>query len=271
MKIDSALNGLHKGCKHMEIKGCTAIVTGGASGLGEGTVRQLVQDGARVAIVDVDEDRGNRLVSELGKSTIFCKTDITHEKNVQASIDKAMNAFGAIHLALNCAGINSPAKVISKKGSIPIELFNRVLQVNLVGTLIMIKNAAEKMLENSPNADGEKGVIINTASIAAFEGQVGQASYSASKGGIVGMTLPIAREFADYGIRVVTIAPGLFETPMMGSLSEKAIDSLVQMIPFPKRLGRPSEFARTVKHIIENPMFNGATIRLDQAIRMGAK
>jgi len=255
----------------MEIKGCTALVTGGASGLGEASVRQLVQDGARVAIMDVEEDRGNRLVGELGNSVIFCKTDVTDEKSVQASIDKAMDAFGAIHIALNCAGIATPAKIISKKGSIPVELFNRVIQVNLVGTLTIIKNAAEKMLNNSPNADGEKGVVINTASVAAFEGQIGQASYSASKGGIVGMTLPIAREFADYGIRVVTIAPGLFETPLMAGLPEKAKEALVQMVPFPKRLGRPSEFAQTVKHIIENPLFNGATIRLDQAIRMGAK
>lgn len=255
----------------MEIKGCTALVTGGASGLGEASVRQLVQDGARVAILDVDEDRGNRLAAELGNSAIFCKTDVTDEKSVQASINKAMDAFGAIHIALNCAGIATPAKVISKKGSMPIELFNRVIQVNLVGTLTVIKNAAEKMLDNSPNADGEKGVIVNTASVAAFEGQIGQAPYSASKGGIVSMTLPIAREFADYGIRVVTIAPGLFDTPMMAGLPEKAKEALVQMVPFPKRLGRPSEYALTVKHIIENPMFNGSTIRLDQAIRMGAK
>ena len=255
----------------MEIKGCTALVTGGASGLGEASIRQLVQDGARAAILDLDEDRGNRLAAELGNSAIFCKTDVTDEKSVQAAIDKAMAAFGAIHIALNCAGIGIPGKVISKKGSMPIEQFNKVLQVNLVGTLTVIKNAAEKMLDNSPNADGEKGVIINTASVAAFEGQIGQAAYSASKGGIVGMTLPIAREFADYGIRVVTIAPGLFDTPMMAGLPEKAKESLVEMIPFPKRLGRPSEYALTVKHLIENPMFNGSTIRLDQAIRMGAK
>jgi len=238
--------------------------------LGEASVRQLVKDGAKVAIMDVDEVSGNRIVSEIGNS-IFCKTDVTDEKSVQAAIAKAMEAFGAIHFALNCAGIIGSAKIISKKGSIPIELFTKVLQVNLVGTLTVIKNAAEKMLANTPNADGEKGVIINTASVAAFEGQIGQAAYSASKGGIVAMTLPIAREFADYGIRIVTIAPGLFETPMLGSLSEKALESLVQMVPFPKRLGRPSEYARTVKHIIENPLFNGSTIRLDQAIRMGAR
>jgi len=255
----------------MEIRGCTAIVTGGASGLGEASVRQLLKDGSKVAILDVDEERGNSLAGELGSSTIFCKTDVTNEKSVQASIDKAVNAFGALHIALNCAGILGPAKIISKKGSISVEMFSKVIQVNLVGTLTVIKNAAEKMLNNSPNADGEKGIVINTASVAAFEGQIGQAAYSASKGGIVSMTLPIAREFADYGIRVVTIAPGLFETPMMGSLSEKAIESLVQMVPFPKRLGRPSEYALTVKHLIENPLFDGSTIRLDQAIRMGAK
>jgi 3-hydroxyacyl-CoA dehydrogenase/3-hydroxy-2-methylbutyryl-CoA dehydrogenase len=252
----------------MEIKGCTAVVTGGASGLGEASVRQLVRDGAKVAILDLDEDNGIRLMSELGKSAIFCKTDVTSEESVRKAMDKTVDTFGAIHIALNCAGILGPAKIISKKGSISIEMFSKVLQVNLVGTLTVIKNAAEKMLNNSPNADGEKGIVINTASVAAFEGQVGQAAYSASKGGIVSMTLPIAREFADYGIRIVTIAPGLFETPMMASLSQKAIEALAQMVPFPKRLGRPQEYAQTVKHLIENPVFNGSTIRLDQAIRM---
>ena len=255
----------------MEIKGCTAVVTGGASGLGEASLRQLVRDGARAAILDLDEDRGKRLTEELGGSVIFCKTDVTSEKSVEAAIDQALKAFGAVHIALNCAGIGIPGKVISKKGPMPVEQFNKVIQVNLVGTLVVIKTAAQKMLANSPNGDGEKGVVINTASVAAFEGQIGQAAYSASKGGIVGMTLPIAREFADYGIRVVTIAPGLFETPMMAGLPEKAKESLVQMIPFPKRLGHPSEYAFMVKHIIENPVLNGSTIRLDQAIRMGAK
>lgn len=255
----------------MEISGCTAVITGGASGLGEASVRQLLHDGAKVAILDVNQQLGDRLANEFGKMAIFCKTDVTDEKSVCAAMDKAMEAFGAIHFALNCAGIANPSKVLSKKGSISIELFNRVIQVNLVGTLTVIKNAAEKMVLNSPNADGEKGVVINTASVAAFEGQIGQAPYSASKGGVVGMTLPIAREFADYGIRVVTIAPGLFDTPMMDGLPEKAKESLAQMVPFPKRLGRPSEYAKMVKHIIENPVLNGSTIRLDQAIRMGAR
>lgn len=255
----------------MEIKGCTAVVTGGASGLGEASIRQLVQNGARAAILDLDEDKGKRLADELSGSVIFCKTDVTNEKSVQSAIDQAIEAFSAVHIALNCAGIGFPAKVISKKGSISVEQFNKVIQVNLVGTLIVIKNAAQRMLDNPGNSDGERGVVINTASVAAFEGQIGQASYSASKGGIVGMTLPIAREFADYGIRVVTIAPGLFDTPMLAGLPEKAKESLAQMVPFPKRLGRPSEYAAMVKHIIENPVLNGSTIRLDQAIRMGAK
>jgi 3-hydroxyacyl-CoA dehydrogenase/3-hydroxy-2-methylbutyryl-CoA dehydrogenase len=239
----------------MEIKGCTALITGGASGLGEASARQLAADGAKVVIMDLDEDRGSRLAGELGSSAIFCKTNVADEASVKAAVDKAMEAFGGVHIALRCAGVIGPAKVISKKGAISIEHFNNVLQINLVGTLSVIKNAAEKMVANTPNADGEKGVVINTASVAAFEGQIGQAAYSSSKAGIVGMTLPIAREFADYGIRV----------------SDKVRESLVQMVPFPKRLGRPSEFASTVKHIIENPVLNGTTIRLDQAIRMAAK
>jgi 3-hydroxyacyl-CoA dehydrogenase/3-hydroxy-2-methylbutyryl-CoA dehydrogenase len=255
----------------MEIKGCTALITGGASGLGEASARQLAADGAKVVIMDLDEERGSRLAGELGSSAIFCKTNVADEASVKAAVDKAMEAFGGIHIALSCAGVIGPAKVISKKGTISIEHFNNVLQINLVGTLSVIKNAAEKMVANTPNADGEKGVVINTASVAAFEGQIGQAAYSSSKAGIVGMTLPIAREFADYGIRVVTIAPGLFETPMIAHVSDKVRESLVQMVPFPKRLGRPSEFASTVKHIIENPVLNGTTIRLDQAIRMAAK
>jgi 3-hydroxyacyl-CoA dehydrogenase / 3-hydroxy-2-methylbutyryl-CoA dehydrogenase len=255
----------------MEIKGCTALVTGGASGLGEASVRQLVADGANVAILDVEEDKGARVASELGSSVIFCKTDVTDDTSVKAAVDKAMEAFGGIHIALNCAGVIGPAKVLSKKGPMPIEHFNKVIQINLVGTLSVIKNAAEKMMANTPNADGERGVVINTASVAAFEGQIGQAAYSSSKAGVVGLTLPVAREFADYGIRVVTIAPGLFETPMISGVSDKVRESLIQMVPFPKRLGRPSEFAATVKHIIENPVLNGTTIRLDQAIRMSAK
>jgi len=255
----------------MEVKGCTAVVTGGASGLGEASVHRLINDGAKVSILDLDEERGRRLASELGDSAIFCKTDVTDEKTVQEAIDNTVDSFGAIHIAINCAGVVTPAKVLSKKGPISIEQFNQVIQINLIGTMTVIKLAAEKMVNNTPNEDGEKGVVINTASVAAFDGQIGQAAYSSSKAGIVGMTLPIAREFADYGIRVVTIAPGLFDTPMLAGLSEKARESLVQLIPFPKRLGRPSEYAQLAKQIIENPLLNGETIRLDQGIRMAAR
>ena len=255
----------------MEIKGCSAIVTGGASGLGEATVRSLVAEGATAAILDLQEDRGQQIASELGDSAIFCKTDITDEKSAQAAVDKAVEAFGAIHFAINCAGVATPSRVLSKRGPMVIEDFNKVIQINLVGTMIIIKLAAEKMVNNTPNEDGEKGVMINTASAAAFDGQVGQPAYSASKAAVVGMTLPIAREFADYGIRIVTIAPGLFETPMLAGLRDDFKASLIQQVPFPKRLGRPPEYAMLVKQIIENPLLNGETIRLDQAIRMGAR
>ncbi len=255
----------------MEIKGCTAVVTGGASGLGEATVRNLVNEGAKVAIFDFDEARGSQIAAEIGDTVIFCHSDVAEEKSVQQAIEKTMDSFGAVHIAVNCAGVSSPAKILSKRGPIVIEEFNRVVQINLVGTLIMIKLAAEKMVNNSPNADGEKGVVINTASVAAYDGQIGQAAYSSSKAAVVGMTLPIAREFADYGIRVVTIAPGLFDTPMLAGLPEKVRESLIQMVPFPKRLGRPAEYALLAKHIIENPLLNGETIRLDQAIRMAGR
>jgi NAD(P)-dependent dehydrogenase (short-subunit alcohol dehydrogenase family) len=255
----------------MEIKNAVAVVTGGASGLGEATVRLLVGLGAKAAILDVAEEKGAALVSELKGGAIFCNTDVTDENSVQGAIDKTLGAFGAVHIAVNCAGVATPGKVIGKQGPISIAAFNRVVQINLIGTINVIRLAASKMLANSPNADGEKGVVINTASIAAYEGQVGQAAYAASKAGVVGLTLPIAREFADYGIRVVTIAPGLFWTPLVEGLPEKAKESLSNMMPFPKRLGRPAEYARMVKEIIENPMLNGATIRLDAALRMAAR
>ncbi|MGB9499206.1 MAG: 3-hydroxyacyl-CoA dehydrogenase [Dissulfuribacterales bacterium] len=255
----------------MDIKECTAIVTGGASGLGEACVREFLANGAKVAIFDFDETRGSKAASELGNSVIFCKTDVSDEISVKAAIAKTIEVFGKIHFTINCAGIGTPAKVLSKKGPMSLDLFNRVLQVNLVGTMNVLRLAAEQMVNNEPNQDGEKGVIINTASVAAFEGQIGQAAYSASKGGIVGMTLPIAREFASYGIRVLTIAPGLFETPMLAGLPEAARNSIIANIPFPKRLGKPSEFALLAKHIIENPVLNGETIRLDSCIRLAIK
>ena len=255
----------------MNLKDCVTVVTGGASGLGEATVRIMVEHGGKVAIFDFDEKRGERVSSELGNAVIFCKTDVTDEQSVKAAIDKTIKSFGSIHVAINCAGVGTPAKILGKEGPMSMDLFNRVVQINLMGTMNVIRFAAEKMVKNTPNEDGEKGIIINTASVAAFEGQVGQAAYSASKAGVVGITLPIAREFADYGIRVAAIAPGLFETPMLAMLPEKAKEALGKMIPFPKRLGKPVEFAMLAQHIIENPMINGEVIRLDGAIRMAAK
>ncbi len=256
----------------MNIQNCVAVISGGASGLGEAVVRDLVAKGGKAAIFDFDAGNGEKLAAELGDAVIFCKTDVADETSVKAAVDRTMNAFGAIHFAVNCAGVASPKKVIDKNGNpIPIDFFNRVLQINLVGTMNVIRLAAVEMCKNTPNHDGEKGVVINVASVAAFEGQVGQAAYSASKAGIVGMALPIAREFADYGIRVNTIAPGIFMTPMMAGLPENTQKSLAQMMPFPKRLGKPGEFARLVRHIIENPMINAETIRLDAGLRMAAK
>jgi NAD(P)-dependent dehydrogenase (short-subunit alcohol dehydrogenase family) len=255
----------------MDIKGNAFIVTGGASGLGEATVRALVKKGGRVAIFDLSDEGGNALANELGESAIYCHTDVSSDASVQEAVSKTIETFGSISGAINCAGIGIPAKVVSKKGPMPLEKFTKVIDVNLVGTFNVIRLAAAKMAENTPNSEGERGVIINTASVAAYEGQVGQAAYSASKAGIVGMTLPIAREFADSGIRVVTIAPGLFETPMFAALPEKARESLQQQLPFPSRFGRPSEFALLVESILANPVINGETIRIDSAMRMQAR
>jgi 3-hydroxyacyl-CoA dehydrogenase / 3-hydroxy-2-methylbutyryl-CoA dehydrogenase len=255
----------------MQIAGSVAVITGGASGLGEACVRSFVNDGGRVAILDMAEERGSSIASELGDAAVFCKTDVTDDASVQAALDATVSAFGAVHVAINCAGVGTPAKVLSKKGPMRMDQFNKVVQINLIGTMNVIRLAAEKMVLNEGNEDGEKGVIINTASVAAFEGQIGQAAYAASKAGVVGLTLPVAREFADYGIRVLTIAPGLFDTPMAGGLPEDVKEALTRMIPFPKRFGKPSEFALLAKQIVENPSLNGTTIRLDAAIRMGAK
>lgn len=255
----------------MDIKNLVAVVTGGASGLGEACVRNLVELGSKVSILDFAEERGKKVTSEMGNAAIFCSCDVTDEKTVQMAIDKTIEAFGAIYIAINCAGIGVATKVIGKEGAMSMEHFNRVVRINLMGTMNVIRLAGEKMLKNITNEDGERGVVINTASIAAFDGQIGQAAYSASKAAIVGMTLPIAREFADYGIRVVTIAPGLFDTPMGAEVPEKVKESLRNMIPFPRRFGKPVEFAKLVQHIVENPMLNGEVIRLDGALRMTAK
>jgi len=255
----------------MEIKDGVALVTGGASGLGEATVRTLLEKGARVAILDFAEERGRLVATELGPQVLFCKTDVTDEKSVQAAVDQTMAAFGAIHFAVNCAGVGTPGRVLSKEGPMPIAHFNQVIQINLVGTMNVVRLAAEQMVKNAPNDDGEKGVMINTASIAAYEGQFGQAAYAASKAGVAGMTLPIAREFAGYGIRIMTIAPGIFGTPMLSGLGEKVQESLIKTTLFPRRLGRSIEFAWLAAHIIQNPMLNGEVIRLDGGMRMSAK
>jgi NAD(P)-dependent dehydrogenase (short-subunit alcohol dehydrogenase family) len=255
----------------MDNKDIVALVTGGASGLGEATVIELVKKGAKVAIVDIDSAKGEKLAGTVGADAIFVNADVTSEADISKALRKIIDTFGKINVAVNCAGITNPGKIMSKKGPLPLDSFNKVLQLNLVGTLNVIRLAVEQMINNTPNVEGEKGVIVNTASIAAFDGQIGQAAYGASKGGIVGMTLPIARECADYGIRVVTIAPGLFETPLMAGLPPAVKEEMVKTIPFPRRLGKPAEFASLVIHIIENTMFNGCCIRLDAALRMPPK
>ncbi|MTI85858.1 MAG: 3-hydroxyacyl-CoA dehydrogenase [Firmicutes bacterium] len=252
----------------MEIKGCTAMITGGASGLGEAVARSIIAGGGKAAILDLASKKGQKLASELGGEAIYMETDVTNEGSVQAAVDKAISTFGAVHLLINCAGIGIARKVLGKKGPHDLAGFSTVININLIGTFNVIRLVAEKMAGNAPNEEGERGVIVNTASVAAYEGQIGQAAYSASKGGVVGMTLPIARELAIHGIRVMTIAPGLFETPMFDSLPDKAKQALGAMTPFPSRLGYPKEYARLVRDIIENPMLNGGTIRLDGAIRM---
>jgi 3-hydroxyacyl-CoA dehydrogenase/3-hydroxy-2-methylbutyryl-CoA dehydrogenase len=251
----------------MKVHGSVVIVTGGASGLGEACVRDLVKDGAKVSIFDSSQNNGERISSVMGDAVIFCKTDVSNGRAVQSAIDRTMEIFGRIDVTVNCAGVVDSSKVLGRHGPISMEHFNRILQINLVGTMNVIRLAAEKMLANIPNEDGEKGVIVNTASIAACEGQIGQVAYSASKAAIIGMTLPIAREFADYGIRVMTLSPGFFDTPMMAGAPKKALETLNRAVHFPLRQGKPSEFSQMVKQIIENPMLNGSNIRLDAALR----
>jgi len=255
----------------MNYKDVVALVTGGASGLGEASIMELVNKGARVAIIDVDADKGEKLAATIGANAIFVKTDITSETDVRQAVQKIVEAFGKINVAVNCAGVVNPGKIIGRKGPISLEAFNKVLQINLVGAFNVIRLAVEKMMNNTPDEDGGRGVIINSASIAAFEGQIGQAAYSASKAGIVGMTLPIAREIADYGIRIVTIAPGIFDTPMMAGLPAAVKEDMAKTVPFPRRLGKPEEFAKMVSYIIDNVMLNGCCIRLDGALRMPPK
>ncbi|WP_082232808.1 3-hydroxyacyl-CoA dehydrogenase [Halobacillus massiliensis] len=255
----------------MKIEDSIAVVTGGASGLGEGTVRHLVQKGGKAAIFDRAEEKGKRLVEELGENVIFIKTDVTSEEEVKKALDQTEESFGHFNTVINCAGIGLGEKTVSKGQAHNYENFIKVIQINLIGTFNVIRLAAERLVDLPANEDGERGVIINTASVAAYEGQIGQAAYSASKGGVVGMTLPIARDLAKSGIRVVTIAPGLIETPLFGGLSEKARTALESQIPFPSRLGRPSEYAQLTQSILENVLLNGETIRLDGAIRMAPR
>lgn len=255
----------------MNLKEVVALVTGGASGLGEASIVALTGKGAKAAIVDVDVEKGEKLAANIGANAIFAKADVTSEADVRQAIQKAIEAFGKINAVINCAGVVNPGKLIGRKGPLSLEAFNKVLQINLVGTLNIIRLAVEQMINNVPGEEGEKGVIINSASIAAFEGQIGQVAYSASKAGIVGMTLPIAREISDYGIRIVAVAPGIFDTPMMAGLPPAVKEDMAKTVPFPKRLGKPEEFAQMALHIIENKMLNGCCIRLDGALRMPSK
>jgi NAD(P)-dependent dehydrogenase (short-subunit alcohol dehydrogenase family) len=255
----------------MNIQGKSGLVTGGASGLGAATVRMLAANGARVTIADVNENGGKALAQELGASVSFIKTDVTDAAQVAAAVESAVKQQGGLHFLVTTAGIGIAEKLLGKSGMHDLGKFVRTIQINLIGTFDAIRHAANAMNSNQPDEDGCRGVIITTASVAAYEGQIGQVAYSASKGGIVGMTLPLARELARSGIRVCTIAPGIFQTPLLAGLPEAAQASLAQQVPFPSRLGRPPEFAALVEHIIENNMLNGETIRLDGAIRMAPK
>jgi NAD(P)-dependent dehydrogenase (short-subunit alcohol dehydrogenase family) len=255
----------------MDIANKVVLVTGGASGLGAACVRLLTGAGAKAVIADLNEETGSALAGEIGDATLFVKTNVTDEESMQAAVQAALDHFGGLHILINCAGIGIAERVLGKNGPHSLASFTRVIQINLVGTFNAIRLAAAVMAENQPNQGGERGVIINTASVAAFDRQIGQAAYSASKGGIVGMTLPIARDLSRNGIRVMTIAPGLFDTPLLGNLPEPTRISLGQQVPFPPHLGRPDEYAALAKHIIENEMLNGEVIRLDGALRMGLR
>ena len=245
-----------------------ALVTGGASGLGAATARRFVDLGAKVVILDRDEDRGKTLAKRLGTDTVFAAADVTSEADVQAALDLAYETFGELNTVVNCAGIGIAIRTTSSRGPHPLDIFETVIRINLIGTFNVIRLAATMIAANDTKAGGERGVIINTASVAAFDGQIGQAAYSASKGGIVGMTLPIARDLARSGIRVCTIAPGIFDTPLLGSLPQSIRDSLGKQVPFPARLGLPAEYAQLAQQVVENAMLNGETIRLDGALRM---
>jgi NAD(P)-dependent dehydrogenase (short-subunit alcohol dehydrogenase family) len=253
----------------MQIRNSIFLVTGGASGLGAATAQMAAANGAKVVIADLQAEAGEKLAKEIGGK--YCKCDVTSEADGKAAVEAAVKAFGGLQVLVNCAGIGVAERTIGKEAPHDLARFTKVININLIGTFNMIRLAADAMAKAGPNAAGERGVIINTASVAAFDGQIGQAAYSASKGGIVGMTLPIARDLSRNGIRVVTIAPGLFLTPMLLGLPKEAQDSLGKQVPFPPRLGKPEEYAHLAKAIVENEMLNGETIRLDGAIRMAPK
>jgi NAD(P)-dependent dehydrogenase (short-subunit alcohol dehydrogenase family) len=255
----------------MLLKDVNAVITGGASGLGLAVATRIVNAGGKVLILDVSVPQGTAAVATLGKSASFVATDVTDEAAVDAAIQQAVSAMGSVNAAINCAGVATPGRLVGRQGALAGSAFRKVMEINVTGTVLVAKAAAVAMQANQPNAQGERGVIVMTASVAAFDGQIGQIAYSASKGAIVAMTLPMARELASSGIRVVTIAPGLFSTPMMKGLPQEAQDSLGKQTPFPPRLGEPDEFAALVSHILENVMLNGETIRLDGAVRMQAR
>jgi NAD(P)-dependent dehydrogenase (short-subunit alcohol dehydrogenase family) len=255
----------------MKLNQIRAVITGGASGLGQAVATRLVAGGAQVALLDVNEAAGRSAADALGSAAHFQRLDVTDEAGVQAAIQQAVTTMGGVNLAVNCAGVGWARRIVNKEGAMPGEFFRKVIEINLVGTLLVAKSAAVAMQANPPNEEGERGVIIMTASVAAFDGQVGQVAYSASKGAVVGMTLPMARDLAGAGIRVMTIAPGIFRTPMVAAMPQDVQDSLARQIPFPSRLGRPEEYAALVTHICENSMLNGECIRLDGAIRMAPK
>jgi len=255
----------------MQIDGRTVLISGGASGLGGATAEMIVNAGGRVAILDISESAGRAHADRLGSAAVFVRADVTSADEVQHAVDATVAQLGTIHGTVCAAGIGVAERVLGKEGVQPLDHFTRVVHINLVGTFNVIRLAAAAMATNAPSPGGERGVIVATASVAAFDGQIGQAAYSASKGGIVAMTLPLAREFARVGIRVMTIAPGTFDTPLLAGLPEAARESLAQQVPFPPRLGRPAEFAALARHVFENEMLNGEVIRLDGAIRMAPK
>ena len=255
----------------MNIQQKTFLITGGASGLGLATAKMIIENGGNAILLDINAVAGQQAENELGKNARFVQTDVSNETQVQAAIDSAIRIFGSINGVANCAGIGPAMRVVGKNGPHSLDFFSKVISINLIGTFNVIRLAAAVMQNNEAGESGERGIIINTASVAAFDGQIGQAAYSASKGGIVAMTLPIAREMARFGIRIMTIAPGIFATPLLAALPQDAQDSLGLQVPFPARLGQPHEFAALAKHIIENVMLNGEVIRLDGAIRMAAR